>query len=587
VNLKNIILILIVSIQLMFGQKEIIPSQETAWLKRPFPQSNEKFTFAILGDKTTGSEEGWPFFDRAVEEINRLRPDFVIMVGDLIQGYVSDSNIVSKMWQEFTTHAQRLEVPLFVLPGNHDISNEMMYDYWDKHVGLRYYSFVYQNSLFLLLNTEEYKKTREGQLGKVQLDFIKKQLKIHKKVNHIFFFMHKPMWRINDIEDEAMGEWPQVLSWLKGKNATIFAGHKHELLYQKIKGYRHILHSATGGRLDPKNVPELGDFHQFSMVTVEPDTAVIAFIKPGNIFPENVANQEFINKVKKIVVSESDVSIDRDNKTLKATINIELKNPLEQEIQANIKINLDSGSGWKFDHEAVSVDLQPGTSQKISFSGTCKLATSIPFPEAESIIKLKNEILAENKTHFIPGKNAGWSSPAEVLVLGAFDLGIEKKPRTQEDLIAIDPVLIQPFGPELKLTLNEKYQTSDGTTIWQELNIQDGKIDFDTYFEDKDFSCGFVYFSIHSPDDRLVLGSIRPDNFCKIYLNNQTVQEGFPFRGVPNSPYIFLLPIKKGKNDILLKTADYYGNWYSVFKLIDPDGKLTFNSEMKKLMKGN
>jgi hypothetical protein len=56
-------------------------------IDRPFPQDDDKFTFAIIGDKTGGGLRNWPIFDRAMDEVSRLHPDFAIMVGDLIQGY--------------------------------------------------------------------------------------------------------------------------------------------------------------------------------------------------------------------------------------------------------------------------------------------------------------------------------------------------------------------------------------------------------------------------------------------------------------------------------------------------------------------
>ena len=156
---RLIIVLILITNLLTLAQTSIKMTGENSFVKREFIQNNEKFTFAILGDKTTGGVLNWPIFDRAVEEINLLQPDFVVMIGDMIQGTVTDTSILNRMWKEFNSHAEKLDVPLYVLPGNHDISNEVMYDYWNQKIGLRYYSFVHNNSLFILLNTEEYKKT--------------------------------------------------------------------------------------------------------------------------------------------------------------------------------------------------------------------------------------------------------------------------------------------------------------------------------------------------------------------------------------------------------------------------------------------
>ena len=82
-----------------------------------------KFSFAILGDKTSGGEGKWPIFDRAVDAINLLAPDFVITVGDQIPGHMEERAPWEAEWAEYLEHAGRLRPPLFLIPGNHDIAN--------------------------------------------------------------------------------------------------------------------------------------------------------------------------------------------------------------------------------------------------------------------------------------------------------------------------------------------------------------------------------------------------------------------------------------------------------------------------------
>ena len=122
---KLIMVLIFITSVFTLAQRSITMTGENAFVKREFIQNNEKFTFAILGDKTTGGVLNWPIFDRAVEEINLLQPDFVVMIGDMIQGTVRDTSILNRMWKEFNAHAEKLDVPLYVLPGNHDISNEV------------------------------------------------------------------------------------------------------------------------------------------------------------------------------------------------------------------------------------------------------------------------------------------------------------------------------------------------------------------------------------------------------------------------------------------------------------------------------
>ena len=77
-------------------------------VERPFSADPDKFTFAIIGDKTGGGLDKWHIFDRAISEINSLQPDFAIMVGDLIQGVTTDIAQLDAEWEEFWQHESPL-----------------------------------------------------------------------------------------------------------------------------------------------------------------------------------------------------------------------------------------------------------------------------------------------------------------------------------------------------------------------------------------------------------------------------------------------------------------------------------------------
>ncbi|MEN8123092.1 MAG: metallophosphoesterase [Bacteroidota bacterium] len=565
------ILTLLLFCQFSFGQSSISLSRDSFFNQKEINKSDEKFTFAIIGDKTGGGEFNWPIFDRAVDEINLLQPDFAIMIGDMIQGAVSDEGIIKNMWKEFNSHAQRLNVPLLVIPGNHDMSNEVMYDYWENNIGLRYYSFVYKKTLFLLLNTEEYIKTGEGHLGQKQIDFVKNEIDKHSDVNQIFIFLHRPIWAAKYKRKGGPQEWEQILSFIKNKNATIIAGHWHNLIYEEIDVHPHIIHSATGGVLEEKSLPEIGYFHHYSVVTVNKDTSYISVVKPGNIFPVNIATKEFVENAENIVKYNNNVEYEKEDGNLKAISTFSLENKLNQTVNVEIKINNFGNNNWKFNNDTIIVSLAPNESKQINFEGNNNLKTGVPFPRADYNVKIGDDTIDEDNAHFVPDENAAWRSPESVLILGAFPLGIKEKPRTKKEVNNI-PIFNNSWKQDKTFIEN---QLKNGKE-WKKLQVTDNKINVDEYFYDKDFSAAYVKFNIYSPEKKLVLAAVRPDNYCKVYLNGENVLNGYPLKGVPGNPYMFLLPLKKGNNRIVLKIADYYGNWYTQFKLIDPDKELLF-----------
>lgn len=145
-----------------------ITTAQKPWTNREFRNDPRDFQFAIVTDRTGGMRPG--VFSRAVAKVNELQPEFVITVGDLIPGGQRQKNEVEirRQWDEFNGFVEGFEMPFFYLPGNHDVSNPLMDRIWDEMFGVRYYSFVYHDVLFLCLNTQDSEGSRPF-LGEEQL----------------------------------------------------------------------------------------------------------------------------------------------------------------------------------------------------------------------------------------------------------------------------------------------------------------------------------------------------------------------------------------------------------------------------------
>jgi hypothetical protein len=117
------------------------------------PSRPDEFSFALLSDRAGGARPG--VFERGIEVLNLLRPDFVVQIGDGIEGYTTDPELLAAQWAELDAVTDRLEVPLFRLPGNHDVSNELMRTEWLRRHGALHYAFRYRDVLFCMLDTQD------------------------------------------------------------------------------------------------------------------------------------------------------------------------------------------------------------------------------------------------------------------------------------------------------------------------------------------------------------------------------------------------------------------------------------------------
>lgn len=251
------------------------------WSSENFANKPENFQFAIIGDRTGGANAQHTF-TLAMDQINLLQPEFVINVGDLIEGYPEDRADLNGMWDEADDLLGKLDMPFFITIGNHDVSTPETKEVYLERYGATYYHFVYKDVLFMVLNSEDdsrptppdnimeglkvYNKlkiedpeaamemlkefmTDEAVIAALstpvefpekQMEWIKMTLEEHKNVRWTFFFMHEPCW------ENPSESFKAIQALVKDREHTMFAGHLHYYDYDKIDGYEHITMGPAG-----------------------------------------------------------------------------------------------------------------------------------------------------------------------------------------------------------------------------------------------------------------------------------------------------------------------------------------------------
>ena len=74
------------------------------WTDLNFYANPAHFQFAIVSDRTGGKRSG--VFAQAIDRLNLLKPEFVICVGDLIQGYTEDEIDLSNLLRQERANRQ-------------------------------------------------------------------------------------------------------------------------------------------------------------------------------------------------------------------------------------------------------------------------------------------------------------------------------------------------------------------------------------------------------------------------------------------------------------------------------------------------
>ena len=276
------------------------------WTSLTPNDAEDLFHFVIVSDRTGGERRG--VFPAAMPKINLLEPAFVISVGDLIAGYTEDQARLDHEWDELEQFIDELETPFFYAVGNHDMSNAVMADTWQRRFGPSYYRFVYKDVLFLVLNSELFGMVSDPESAvpgpwtqAEQLDFIERSLAEHPEPRWTIVVIHQPLWDYATVR----GDWPQVEEMLGERDYTVFAGHFHRYVKHVRNDRKYITLATTGGGSNLRG-PVYGEFDHIAWITMTDNGPRIANLLLDGIHDENVstaATRDTIRSLKDAVVS--------------------------------------------------------------------------------------------------------------------------------------------------------------------------------------------------------------------------------------------------------------------------------------------
>lgn len=269
------------------------PEGKGPWTARALQDDPDEFQFVVVTDRTGGARPG--VFESAMDKTNLLRPEFVMSVGDLIEGYTEDRAVIDRQWDEFQTFVERLDMRFYYVPGNHDMTTVALAEAWRERFGPAHYSFVHRGVLFLCLNTEDGQKPG---LGDEQVDAISRAIDAHPEVRWTLVFMHRPLW-LGDESEPGRLQFERIERKLAGRPYTVFAGHFHRYTRHLRNDRRYIVLATTGGGSRLRG-PLFGEFDHVAWVTMTDQGPRIANLMLDGIADESVRTASQADIVQKI-----------------------------------------------------------------------------------------------------------------------------------------------------------------------------------------------------------------------------------------------------------------------------------------------
>jgi hypothetical protein len=264
---------LVLSIAAVAASGQMPPAQQLptgAAALAPNPSAT-KFTFVVAGDNRPAKSTD-PITQPLLDIVSRLAarpPAFVVWNGDTVFGKREVG--IAAQYADFLAPMRKLPVAVFNAPGNHELAVQTNMpcgtasDPWNAEIpdwsgsmlaqysgtmGPAYGMFRYGNAAFLLVNTDDVPDVAlpnacdyAGFVGQAQLTALQQsidQLSADNSVQHIFFFMHRPIHDDNGsqiVAPTAGTDYANRLAAFRSlldtdahpKVTFVFASHDHRL----------------------------------------------------------------------------------------------------------------------------------------------------------------------------------------------------------------------------------------------------------------------------------------------------------------------------------------------------------------------
>jgi hypothetical protein len=199
-------------------------------------QDTTELSFVVIGH-VRGSVDGARnyLFDELLDDVRALQPDLVFLTGDMIWGSYNSVNVsaetIEKDWNALDSALATLRVPVYRVPGNHDINDPVTREIYFRRYGRPPQTVDVQGVRFVLLNSayvppgDSLPRKRRPYIGGVPLDrdqiaFLQQSLEPTDAYRHAFVFVHHTLWW-----DAAAPWWKEVHPHLRsGKTRAVFAG---------------------------------------------------------------------------------------------------------------------------------------------------------------------------------------------------------------------------------------------------------------------------------------------------------------------------------------------------------------------------
>ncbi|MDG2123523.1 MAG: metallophosphoesterase [Verrucomicrobiales bacterium] len=224
----------------------------------PSPSPRSDFKFVQMCDTQLGMggyQHDVKNFETAVDQINAMQADFVVICGDL----VSKAN--DRSFADFNRIKNGFKIPCHCAAGNHDVENtptaETLKNYREK-IGPDYFAIEHKGYTFAIANTQLWKAPVAGESEKHDTWFKQTLATAKSKNSPVVVVTHYPLFTGQPDEKEnyyniAPEKRRELLTLFEQSGVVAhLAGHTHKLIINEYKGIQLVNGETTSKNFDSR-----------------------------------------------------------------------------------------------------------------------------------------------------------------------------------------------------------------------------------------------------------------------------------------------------------------------------------------------
>jgi type 1 glutamine amidotransferase/predicted phosphodiesterase len=216
------------------------------------------FQFAQMCDTQLGLggyAHGMKTFELAVTQLNALKPDFVLICGDLV------NNASDRTFDDFNRIKDGFKIPCHCAAGNHDVEKvptAASLERYREKIGKDYYAIDHKGYHFVIGNTQLWKSPLAGESQKHDAWFRKTLASAKEKNLPVVVVVHYPLFVEHPNEPESYSNLPikkrrELLSLFEASGVVaVLAGHTHTYVENEYKGIQMVCGETTSRNFDQR-----------------------------------------------------------------------------------------------------------------------------------------------------------------------------------------------------------------------------------------------------------------------------------------------------------------------------------------------